>query len=297
MCRAERLESIVEMRTVLIAALLMILSAIEALGQAPLRFEVASVKPRAPVVQAAAGGTGGGPLGRQGQRFVAVDRSLRDIVRHAYAMESYEDIEDGPAWLDDRFDITAVIPQSATAADAYRTMLRTLLAERFTLEVRWSTRDRPVYSLVPARRDGRVGPGLKPSTTDCRDPRRPQLPSPGDQPITTAALAELTKPACDMVYQPFRARIYGGARTMDDLALILSRLPAVKAPVVNRTSLTMRYDFELMYASERPNPSPAAESLPSLFVALEEQLGLTLESSRGQVRALIVNRIERPTPD
>ena len=281
----------------LIAALLLLCLGTDLLTQAPQRFEVASIKARPPAVPVAGGGTGGGPLGRQGQRFNAVDRSLRDIIRHAYTMEAYETIENGPGWLDDHFDITAVIPQSATAPDAYRTMLQTLLAERFKLDVRWSTRDMPVYSLVAARRDGRLGPGLKASTTDCRDPRRPQVPAPGEPSLTTEQLAALTKPACDMVYQPFRARIYGGGRTMDDLALILSRIPALKAPVVNRTSLTGRFDFELVYASERQTPSPAIDSPPSLFVALEEQLGLKLESSRGEVKTLVVNRLERLTPD
>jgi uncharacterized protein (TIGR03435 family) len=273
-------------------ALLIVPFAAEALSQVPVRFEVASVKPRAPAIPVAGGGTGGGSLGRQGQRFLAVDRSLRDIIRHAYTMEAYEVIEGGPAWLDDHFDITAVIPQSAAAADAHRTMLRTLLAERFKLDVRWSSRDMPVYSLVVARRDRRLGPALKPSTADCSEPARPRQP---DDPPRT--IDEMTKPACDTVYQPFRARIYGGAQTMDDLVRILSRIPALTAPVVDRTSLMGRFDFELQYVSDRQTPSPGADRLPSIFIALEEQLGLKLESSHGPVRSLVIARIERPTPD
>jgi uncharacterized protein (TIGR03435 family) len=284
------------MRHALIASLIAVFAG-EVLSQTPQRFEVASVRPRPPADQVAGGGTGGGSLGRQGERFIALDRSLRDIIRHAYTMEAYEVIDGGPGWLDDHFDITAVIPQSATAADAHRAMLQTLLAERFQFEVRWSTRDVPVYSLVPARRDGRLGSNLKATTTDCREPRGPRLPAPGDPPLTADALAALTKPACDIVYQPFRARIYGGGRTIDDLVRILSRIPVLKAPVVNRTSLTGRYDFELLYASERQTPSPGADQPPSLFVALEEQLGLKLESSRGPVRSLVINRIDRPTAD
>jgi uncharacterized protein (TIGR03435 family) len=288
-----RLTIEVDMRSLLIAALLIALAS-DVPGQTPLRFEVASVKPRPPAALPA-GGSAGGPLGRQGQRFIAVDRSLRDIIRHAYTMEAYEVIEGGPGWLDNHFDITAVIPPSATG-DAYRMMLQALLAERFALDVRSSTREMQVYSLVLSHRDRRLGPALKPSTANCSESGRPRLPA-GDPPLTPAELAELTKPACDMVYQPFRARIYGGARTMDDLVRILSRIPAVKTPVLNHTSLAGRFDFELLYASERQTPSPGADQPPSLFVALEEQLGLKLESSRGQVRALIVNRVERPTAD
>jgi uncharacterized protein (TIGR03435 family) len=283
------------MRQALIASLIAVFAA-EVLSQTPQRFEVASVRPRPPADLVAGGGTGGGSLGRRGERFIAVDRSLRDIIRHAYTMEAYEVIEGGPGWLDDHFDITAVIPQSATAPDAHRSMLQTLLAERFRLDARWSTRDVAVYSLTLARRDGRLGPSLNPSTTDCSQPRTTRLPTAGET-VTPDALAELMKPACDTVYQPFRARIYGGGRTIDDLVRILSRIPTLKAPVLNRTSLTGRYDFELLYASERQTPSPGADQPPSLFVALEEQLGLKLESSRGPVRSLVINRIDRPTAD
>ena len=285
------------MRHALLAAVLFVAGAADALSQAPERFEVASVRPRPPAVAVPAGGTGGGSLGRQRQRFVAVDRSLRDIIRHAYMMEAYEVLDGGPGWLDDSFDVTAVIPQSATAPDAYRAMLQTLLSERFKLDVRWSTHELRVYSLVQARRDGRLGPSLRPSTSDCRDPGRPQLPAPGEPPLTREKFAELTKPACDMVYQPFGARIYGGGQTMDDFVRILSRIPELKAPVVNRTSLRGRFDFEVLYASERQTPSPDADQPPSLLVALEEQLGLKLESSRGPVRSLVINHIDRPTAD
>ncbi len=291
--RAEGLESVVEMHHACLAALLVFFLAAEVLSQAP-RFEVASIKPRPAGLTGVAGGTGGGSIGRQGERFVAVNSPLRDIIRYAYALEPFESIEGGPQWLDDRFDVAAVIPASATTPDALRAMVQTLLTDRFKLAVRMSAQEQPVYALTLARRDGRLGPGLKPSTTDCGEPR-PQKPAPGTQPITAEEYAKL--PACDMLYQPFRARLHGSARTMDDLAQLLARVPAVKAPVINRTSLTARFDFDLVYAPDRASPAPAGDAPPSLFVALEEQLGLKLESSRGQVRTLIVNHVERPTPD
>jgi uncharacterized protein (TIGR03435 family) len=262
---------------------------------------VAAVKPLPPVTEAV-GGAGGASIGRQGQRFVATS-TLREIIRYAYELESFESVDAGPQWLDDRYDIAAVIPQSVTDPAAPRGMLRTLLAERFTLAVRWSTREQPVYALVFARRDGRPGPGLKPSTADCAEPQPARFTEPGTQSQSPEDYARMLKPVCDMVYQPFRARIIANARTMDDLARILSRVPTLRAPVVNRTTVTTRFDFELLYAPDRLAPgsaaaaAPSLEQPPSLFVALEEQLGLKLESSRGAVRSLVVERVERPAPD
>ena len=287
---------------VVIAASLLAGVAADAAAQSPaapstLRFEVAAVR-LLPSVDGAVGGSGGASIGRQGQRFVAVS-TLRDIIRYAHELQPFELLDGGPRWLDDRYDIAAVIPPSATDPAAPRVMLRTLLAERFRLAVRWATRDRPVYALVTARRDGRLGPQLKPSTADCTDalPYRPEPQSPAEPLSADEVVKRMQQPVCDMLYQPFRARILANARTLDDLAAILSRVPAVKAPVINRTSIATRFDFELVYAPDRASPAPAADAPPSLFVALDEQLGLKLESASGPIRALVVERIERPAPE
>src|SRR5688572_18569076 len=245
------------MRQVVIAAALLAGVAADAPCQTPaapvatLRFEVAAIRPLPPV-EGAVGGSGGAMIGRQGQRFVAVS-TLRDIIRYAYELQPFELLDGGPQWMDDRYDIAAVIPQSVTDPAAPRAMLRTLLAERFRLAVRWATRDRSVYALVTARRDGRLGPQLKPSTADCTDvrPHRPETQSPAVPLSAEEAVKRMQQPVCDMLYQPFRARILGNARTLDDLAAILSRIPAVKAPVINRTSIATRFDFELVYAPDR----------------------------------------------
>lgn len=272
-------------------------------GDGP-RFEVASVKPNSGDQTGAAGGGGGGSIGRRGQHFVAVNARLRDLIRHAFRLESYQAIEGGPRWLDDRYDITALIPDSMAGDDATRLMLHTLLAERFKLAVDWNTREQPAYALVLARRDGRLGPGMKVSPDRCdseRAPGRPEIPR-GD--VSPKDYDKLIWPVCDMLHQPFRARILAGARTMADFARILSRLPALGSPVVDRTGLTDAFDFELTFAPER-SPAVAAPDVtalssergPSLFIALQEQLGLKLESSRAPVDVLVIKGVERPTPD
>ena len=254
------------------------------LAQSTTSFEVASIRPNTSnAAVGSVGGAGGASIAVRGKRFVA-SASLRDIIRYAYQLEPYQALEGGPRWLDDRFDIQAVIPDGA-APGAHRLMLRTLLAERFKLSVRTVTQERPVYELAVARRDGRLGPELKPSTTDC---------SASPQGVTSAAeYQKLGKPICDVVIYPFRVTVQGSARTMADLASLLSRAPVLGAPVLDRTGLKGSFDFELTYAPERPGADAprGPGDPPSLFVAIEEQLGLRLQRTRGGVDVLVIDRL------
>ena len=135
-------------------------------------------------------------------------------------------------------------------------MLQTLLAERFGLRVRWTTRDQPVYELIAGRRDKRLGPQLKPSTRDC-DAWQAQLPREPDG--GKAATVFSPKPICGISIYPFRASIIGDTRTMADLARELSRIPVVGNSVLDRTGLTGRFDFELSFA---PGAAPGAVGAP-----------------------------------
>lgn len=259
------------------------------------RFDVASIKTNLSEVPLG-GGSGGGAIGRRGQRFVAVNAPLRDIIRHAFDLEPFQRIEGGPAWLTTRYDINATIPDSPTSADLSRAMLRSLLAERFKLSVRREAREQRLFALVVARSDKRLGPSLKASTTDCRAVVESDSAS-KDPARAVENLVKGLSPACDMVYQPYRARIVGSARPISDLARILSRVPTLGAPVIDRTGLSGAYDFEVTYS---PAPLSAAPDQPdasrtSLFVALQEQLGLRLESTRGSVDVLVIDSVSPPT--
>jgi uncharacterized protein (TIGR03435 family) len=269
-------------------------------SDAPSVFEVASVRQRTPAADASGAG-GGAPISRKGTRFTASNASLRELIRYAFDLEPFDLAEGGPRLLDQRFDIAATLPASATASDAPRAMLRTLLADRFKLSTRWETRQQMAFVLVRTRTDDRLARGLKRATVDCATHERVTPLSSQVAKSSADQIAQLTRPTCDMIYQPFQARVFGSARSMADLARLLSRMPGVRAPVVDQTGLSGAYDFEFEFAPERPlsaTGSPDSGSVsqgPSLFAALEEQLGLRLERRRTDTRVLVVERVEPPT--
>ena len=174
-------------------------------------------------------------------------------------------------------------------------MLRALLEERFKLVTHRETREMPIYELVVARADGRLGPGLHKSDVDCEAlfaARRAGVAPPPRQP--------LEPPACGLMGGP--ARTIAGAVTMQQLATNLST--AVEGLVIDKTGLTGRFDFNLAWTPERlptdappPGIPPIDPNGPDLFTALREQLGLKLTPAKGPVDVLVIDRVERPTPN
>jgi uncharacterized protein (TIGR03435 family) len=164
-------------------------------------------------------------------------------------------------------------------------MVRGLLAERFNLAVHREQREMPVYSLVVARDDRRLGPSLHASTTDCASATAaggaaPQLPS--GQLLCTTRMSP--------------ASINAGGITMARLAQTLSGI--VGRVVTDETKLTGTYDLQLAFAPEQPPPPgappPADPDAPSIFAALQEQLGLKLNTRRGLVDVLVIDRVDPP---
>ena len=208
----------------------------------------------------------------------------------------------GPGWIDsERFDIRAKGPEKVSRTDI-PAMLRQLLEERFRLVVRRETRDAPMYALLLARRDGRLGAELTPSKLDCSSAEK--------QVLTLGPGAVDSSPAdgtarCGLVstYDGHGGLIAGGKRLIADL--VSSLVARLSAPVIDRTGLSGDYDFRLRWTPERlvnaPH-DPAAKPSPmndgtSLFTALEEQLGLKLERQRGPVEHLVIERVESLIPD
>jgi uncharacterized protein (TIGR03435 family) len=261
-------------------------------------FEVASVKPTK-VIRFVCGFQPGG-------RFMGAG-TLQWLIACAYGIPQASArlrMSGGPKWLnDDLFDIEAKAatdwPRGLGMTPEMLSMLRTLLADRFMLRVHSEAREVPVYALVLARRDGRLGPWLHPTAGDCAawiaGGRRGAAPPPvsTDLPCGRQMVNGLG--------------IRAAAMTLSQLANLLS--PRVERPVQDRTGLTGTFYVDLQWRPEQgapgppdtpPNPAVAGlpDSLPtSVFTALQEQLGLKLESTKGSSDVLIIDHVEQPTPD
>jgi uncharacterized protein (TIGR03435 family) len=239
-----------------------------------------------------------------GGRFQALNNTLRELVTYAYGVDMARaalQIAGGPPWMDrDRFDIDAVAPGGASTPAEAREMVRTLLAERFKLQVRRETRDVPTFDLVIDRGDARLGARLRVSTVDCEARRAaarrggppPAAAGPPPNPATV-------RPVCGLRQTP--ALFAGDAVTMTQLASALG--PASGRIVFDRTGLSGYYDVDLEWTpgqeqAPRADNAPAVAvdaSMPPIFTAIREQLGLRLESSRAPVEMVVVVSAERPS--
>jgi uncharacterized protein (TIGR03435 family) len=237
-----------------------------------------------------------------GGRFVAVNQTVRDLIPFAYGLPQVAAairIVGGPRWLDtDRFDIDAKADGSPSPQEL-GLMLRTLLADRFQLTVHSETREAPIYALVMARSDGALGARLRRSEVsevECaarraairRNESVPAIP-PGARPVCGTG-------------RSIPGNVTAVGWSMDTLATTL--IPFVGRVVSDRTALAGLFDIGLEWTpdpSQRPANAPEPSNVdpngPSLFTALQERLGLKLESNRGPVDVLAIDRVERPTAD
>lgn len=227
-------------------------------------FEVASVKP-APSRAGAAG-------------YLATDTdpatvrysnvSLKLLIAIAYRFDSRL-IQGGPAWLDDQpYDLVAKLPPGASK-DRALPMLQTLLAERFKLALHRETKEQRVYFLQVGKNGPRLKAAQKPDdeNSDVQQVRGDRLPA-----------------------SVFRDRIVGRAMSMQELAPALARPAGYQ--VVDRTGLAGAFDIDLKWTPE-DDPGDG----PSLFTAIQEQLGLRLEPGKAPVEVLVVDSAERVPTD
>ena len=228
-----------------------------------------------------------------GGTFLASNMLLRDLIAFAHGLQAFQ-IEGAPDWIGNvRFDVTMkaeanVGPVAIGPTQIGLQLARAVLAERFAFRAHRETRERPVFALVRARPDGSLGPRLKQSATDC------------------AALAsEAGKSGAPWPPRSADGRILCGLQTQGN-TLTAGGYPMsefqryltgqAQRVVIDRTGLAGAWDFELTFT---PLDVAAAGSTdtPSLLTALQEQLGLKLDATRGPADVLVVDRIERPTPD
>jgi len=267
------------------------ISATIALAQAPapLAFEVASVK--AGPGEQAEGSTFIVP-GRflPGGRFEARNSQLLTLVRRAYEEFSLEPGQIiGPTeLLEERFDVDGRAGRDVPEP-IIRLMLRQLLADRFKMRVHTEKRTVDAYELLVARTDRRLGPQIRPAKADCK--------------ATMAAVArgEMAMPQAAVAGGPIACgvssgvrdganRYYLGGRPISNLAIVLQNV--LNRRVIDRTGLIGEFDVELFWAVDSAN-----EKLPSLLTAVRDQLGLRLQPGKTEIESLVIDHVERPTPD
>jgi uncharacterized protein (TIGR03435 family) len=225
--------------------------------------------------------------------FDAANITLRALIEEAYEVRASQ-IVGGPDWLDSAaFDVQVKLRQPETNAppskqqmEQLRHALQTLLADRVKLVFHTQTQDLLTYSLIVAENGSKLQPAPSGEPDDSKA-------SGGGGPVRIGRQ--------QMRMQMGGNQVYGiGAQgiSADDLAQQLSR--QLGTPVVNKTGLKGRYDFNLRWSGGNPgsNESEASSSNagePSLFTALQEQLGLKLESEKALMPVLVIDHIENPT--
>jgi uncharacterized protein (TIGR03435 family) len=235
------------------------------------RFEAASIRERDPRT----------PLGVAGLQvlpggLVARCASLKALLFYAYRLTLSSPVTGLPNWADtacsadsgtNTFELQATMPPDTTSVQA-REMMQTLLAERFKLASHWETKPLPVYALVISRGGFKL-----------------KLSDPGtDPPRTPGSIGcPKTDPACRIL--PL------GSSSISALTPFLAS--SLGRPVIDRTGLTGTYYMNLMWAGDNSPDSP----LPSLPTALQEQFGLELKADTGPVEVLVIDHVEKPTPN
>ena len=236
-------------------------------------------------------------LGMPTGRLSGANVTLGLLIRSAYQLPDFR-VVGGPAWIEiDRFDVEATAG-AAVSSEQIRAMARTLLEDRFRLKAHTETRELPIYVLSFARRDAKLGDQIKPSGVECRPitppagAPLPPPPPPGPAPSGVQQCPSMLTPG------HVSARKLTIARFASALSLFVSR------DIVDKTSLSGEFDLDLHWLPDQmPSVtsgrlfSPIDSTAPPLSTAIQEQLGLKLESSRGPVEVLVIESVEKPTED
>lgn len=249
-----------------------------------LSFEVASIKLSSP-------GGDRRSIGFSPDRFTTIGATAKSLIQFAYNVQSSSQISGGPTWINsEKYDIDAKIDDSQVEglqklpveqrADQVRLMVQSLLADRFKLKVSRTTKELPVYALVVLKN----GPKLIHGTA-------------GPKGIRVSGS---------------KGNLRGTNATISLLMRVLSTLPELEGRVIlDETGLKDNYDFTLQWTPESLAPPlsngtagssplpvnalPPDSSGPSIFTAIQEQLGLKLESRKGPVQILVIDDVERPS--
>jgi uncharacterized protein (TIGR03435 family) len=233
-------------------------------------FEVATVKPVNTDAHA------GRMFRMEGdRRWQATNFTLKSLIALAYDLNP-RTISGGPGWMDEQhFDVEAVTPGSVKPTRREQMqMLRALLVERFGLKFHREPKEFSIYELTVTK----GGPKLRPTATPDAEPQ-----------------------LFGVVY-PDRIEVPARNVSMDDFVAMLQRA-TLDRPTVNQTGLAGRYDFDLVFAQDESQyggelaKAPDDTQSPPLFTAVQEQLGLKLEATKGTVQAMVVDGAGKPVAD
>jgi len=236
-------------------------------------FEVVTIKPTDPDER------GGVYMKMQSvNRFIARAYTLKALIASAYDLTPRA-ISGGEAWTDsDRYDITALTPGDIQPnLDEQMSMLRTLLTDRFQLTFHRESRELTVYAITVVK----GGPKLEPSTAE-----------PGTPSKLISTMFSEEKGGVHTLLPARNANMVQFAAMMQQ--------DIVDRPVVDSTGLSGTYDFDLEWTPDESQfggklPRSVESTRPSLFTAMQEQLGLRMEPTRGLVQTLVIDRVERPS--
>jgi uncharacterized protein (TIGR03435 family) len=250
-----------------------------------------------------------------GGRFKASNFPVWALISTAWQMPDFRIIGGNKDVLSVKYDITAKAATSATLGQKeLLPLLQSLIIERFRLKSHIESREMALYDLVIARKDGGLGPELKPTKSDCSNmdelnAKRAEAVAKGDFASIIPKPGEFL--ACtispNLANGPENIALHGDGQEMKVLVDLLSQFTG--RYVRDKTGLTGRYDFNMKLDMQTlmglvqklginvPTPNLPQSDGSSVMTALNEQLGLKLESSRGPVDVLVIDSVEAPTPD
>jgi uncharacterized protein (TIGR03435 family) len=235
----------------------------------------------------------------------------------AFELQDFQ-IAGGPSWqLSSKFDIHAKAEDGFTGGmKEMAPMLKALLADRFKLKVHMEKREMSISTLVVARSDGKLGPDIKPSTSDCPSPEvqaqklAEGIAKGGAQALVTQMMTDGTCMLAPMMPTGGGMTGFGFRANGQSITQITQLLTQVTGRMVqDKTGLKGLYDFTLTFDPQVlmamigqlglsiPTGALPPSDSPSLLTAIQEQLGLKVNSERGQVDVLVIDSAELPSVD
>lgn len=253
------------------------------------QFDVASIKPSAP------GQPGTFIRTAPGGRLTITNMPLKEMIVLAWRIQPFQ-ISGGPGWIESaHYDVSAK-PEGNSGRDQVPLMLQALLGDRFQLKFHRETKEAPVYALVVANKDGKLGPKLTPAKEGSCTPIDPSKPPPPPDPAKPSTMG-----CGGMMMGPDRVAASGVP--IANLIPMLSRV--LGRTVIDKTELKGNFDIGMQWTPDDsqavqfrpdgPKPPPSDPTGPSIFTAIQEQLGLKLESQKGPVEMFVIDQVERPS--